>query len=190
MLHALSFHPKPSEFVVQALAQEIEDLKEKIKGLEEKLCDLSKENFDKLYELTLSIKGIGPATATALLMVTNGCQGFDNAKQLAKFLGVCPTQNESGSSIRGRGSLAKTGTKEVRTLLYMCARSAKRYNLACKDLYDRLRRKGKCHKVAMNAVCHKLVKQFFAIIKSKTPFDNQVFLDRVKKQEIPSNPKI
>ena len=183
LLHALSFHARPSEFVVTTLEQEIETLTQKIKKVEEQLCNLSQQNFDQLYKLSLSIKGIGPATATALLMVTNGCQGFQNAKQLAKFLGVCPTQNESGSSVKGRGSLAKTGTKEVRTLLYMGARSAKRYNPACKDLYERLRRKGKCHKVAMNAVCHKMVKQYFAVIKSGKPFDEQVYFQSLQKQE-------
>ena len=125
--------------------------------------------------------GIGPTTAAALLTETGGLTGFKNAKQLAKFLGVCPTQNESGKSIRGRGGIAKTGTKEIRTLLYMCARSAKRYNLSCKDLYERLRRKGKCHKVAMTAVCHKLVKQFFAVVKNETPFDNEYQLKKMNQ---------
>lgn len=183
MLHALSYHPQPCEFVVQSLEEEIEILKKKISNVEQKLCDVTQSSFEQMYQLTLSIKGIGTTTATALLMVTGGCEGFKNAKQLAKFLGVCPTQKESGTSLKGRGSIAKTGTKELRTLLYMCARSAKRYNLACKDLYERLRKKGKCHKVAMTAVCHKLVKQFFAIMKSGKSFDNQVFLDQMKKQE-------
>ena len=178
MLHALVYHARPSQFVIKSLEEEVKNLDQKIKGVEEKLCDLSEENFEELYELTLSIKGIGPTTATALLMATNGGMGFRNAKQLAKFLGVCPTQHESGSSVRGRGSIAKTGTKEIRSLLYMCARSAKRYNLACKDLYERLRQKGKCHKVAMNAVSHKLIKQFFAIVKSKLPFDNEYHLSK------------
>ncbi len=177
-LHAISFHPKPCSFVVQSIKQNIANLEVNIKGIEEKLCDLSEENFNKLYELAITIKGIGKTTATALLVATNGCSGFKSSKQLAKFLGVCPTQNESGSSVRGRGSLAKTGAKEIRALLYMCARVAKRFNLTCKDLYERLRRKGKGHKVAMNAVAHKLVKQFYAVITTKTSFDNEFHIKK------------
>lgn len=172
-LHALQYHAKPADFVVGLLSQNLNHFKAQIKQIEEKLCQISEENFQRLYQLALTVKGIGPATAVALLMITNGCQGFENAKQLAKFLGVCPTQKESGSSIRFRGSMAKTGDPSVRALLYMGARSAKRYNLACKDLYERLRAKGKCHKVAMNAVCHKMVKQFFAVITKEIPFDNE-----------------
>jgi len=54
----------------------------------------------------------------------------------------------------------------------MAARSARKYNLACKAIYDRLRLKGKPHKVAMMAVVHKLTKQVFAVVKNETPFDN------------------
>lgn len=172
-LHAISFHAQPLAFVLHMLEQNQQRLQEQIKQVEQQLCQLSEAHFEQLYQLALTIKGIGPATATALLTITNGCTGFDNAKQLAKFIGVCPTQNESGISIRSRGAMAKTGEGEIRALLYMGARSAKRYNLACKDLYDRLRTKGKCHKVAMNAVCHKLVKQFFAVITKQQAFDNE-----------------
>jgi len=172
-LHALSFHACPSAFVVAELEADKSYLEAKIQKIETQLCDLSAESFDDLYELAISIKGIGKATATALLMATNGCTNFDNVKQLAKFLGVCPTQNESGKSVRGRRGLAKTGAKEVRALLYMCARSARRFNLVCKDLYERLRSRGKCHQVAMNAVSHKLVKQFFAVVTKRVPFDNE-----------------
>lgn len=180
-LHALEFHVAPMPYVQQSLSNNLAYFERQIAEIEGKLCDLSKENFDKLYDLALSVKGIGPSTAMALLIVTNGCQGFQNAKQLAKFLGICPTQNESGSSVRSRGSMAKTGEADVRSLLYMGARSAKRYNLACKDLYDRLRTKGKCHKVAMNAVAHKLVKQFFAVVTKQKTFDNEWCLKTQKK---------
>lgn len=177
-LHALSFHAQPSDFVVAELEEDKNYLDAKIEKIEAQLCNLSAESFDDLYKLALSIKGIGPATATALLIATNGCTNFDNVKQLAKFLGVCPTQNESGKSIRGRRSLAKTGAKEVRALLYMAARSARKFNLVCKDLYERLRSRGKCHQVAMNAVSHKLVKQFFVVVTKQVPFDNEYELNK------------
>jgi len=54
----------------------------------------------------------------------------------------------------------------------MCTRSAIRYNLACKALYERLRAKGKPYKVALVAVMHKLVKQLFACVKKQVAFDN------------------
>lgn len=177
-LHALSFHPFPSDIVINQLEAQAAILEKNIETIKQQLCTLSEESFDELYKFALTVKGIGPAIATALLNVTNGCSGFKNAKQLAKFIGVCPTQKESGKS-KGRGNMAKTGESRVRALLYMGARSAKRYNLECKDLYERLRSRGKCHKVAMNAVCHKLVRQFFAVVTKKEEFDNEFQLKKM-----------
>ena len=71
-------------------------------------------------------------------------------------------------------SVVKSGNGLLKATLYMAAPSARKYNLACKDIYDRLRMKGKTHKVAMMAVVHKLIKQVFAVVKNETPFNNLV----------------
>ena len=177
-LHALQQHPVPSPIALMELTDTIEFFTKKIDRLISQICDLNEEEFKELHELATSVKGIGPAIATSLLTLTNGCKNFQNVKQLAKFLGVCPTQNESGTSLKMRGKIAKTGSSEARALLYMGARAAKLHNLACKELYERLKAKGKCHKVAMCAVSHRLVRQFFAVVTSKIPFDNEYHLKR------------
>ncbi|MEZ5038520.1 MAG: hypothetical protein R2828_01450 [Saprospiraceae bacterium] len=64
----------------------------------------------------------------------------------------------------------------IRAMLYMGARSAKRFNQPCKELYERLKSRGKGHKVAMVAVCNKLVRQLFAVVKSDIPFDKDYHL--------------
>jgi len=124
------------------------------------------------------VKGIGPASAQALCTATNGLAGFESAKAVAKFVGIAPTQVQSGSSIRRRGHMARTGLGYVRGLLYMAARSARKYNLGCKALYERLRAKGKCHKVAMVAVMNKLVHQVFAVVKQDAKFVNGLGLPK------------
>jgi hypothetical protein len=48
----------------------------------------------------------------------------------------------------------------------MCALNAKSTNPACKELYDRLVTKGKNKKLALIAVCNKLLKQVFGVVKS------------------------
>lgn len=50
----------------------------------------------------------------------------------------------------------------------MCAMNAMETNQACKALYERLRAKGKTGKQGLIAVCNKLLKQVFAVIKSQT----------------------
>ena len=175
-LHALEFHVQPLDFVVQSLQQSLKLFDQQIKQTQQKLCQISEQTFKSAYHLVTSVVGVGPAIANAILVDTNAFQGFDNYKQLAKYVGVCPTQYESGTSLKRRGGISKTGDPALRGMLYMGARSAKRYNKACKELYDRLKGRGKCHKVAMLAVCNKMVRQMFAVVKSGVPFDNEYHL--------------
>lgn len=175
-LHALEFHVQPMDFVLQSLRESLQLCDRQMKQTQERICQISEQTFNQAYELVSSVVGVGPAIANAILVATNAFQDFDNYKQLAKYIGVCPTQFESGSSIKRRGGIAKTGDPSLRGLIYMGARSAKRYNQSCKMLYDRLKGKGKCHKVAMLAVCNKMVRQMFAVVKSGVPFDNEYHL--------------
>ena len=56
----------------------------------------------------------------------------------------------------------------IRGKLFMCHFSAKKMNAACQALFDRL--VGKNKKLALIAVCNKLLKQAFAIVKSGVPY--------------------
>lgn len=179
-LHALEFHVRPLDYVRDSLQEILALCRRQIQDTEQRLVTVSEECFDDAYELATSVVGVGPAIAQALLIATNGFREFGNAKQLSKFVGVCATQCESGSSIKKRGSISKTGDPNLRALLYMGARSAKRYNQPCKELYERLRGRGKCHKVAMLAVCNKMLRQVFAVVRSGVPFDNEYHLKMEK----------
>ena len=79
---------------------------------------------------------------------------------------LVPREYSSGKSIKGKVRISKKGGKQLRHILYMCALNAKSTNPACKALYDRLVAKGKNKKLAIIAVCNKLLKQVFAVVKS------------------------
>ncbi len=128
----------------------------------------------------VSVKGIGKKTAACLLLFTDSLRDFPTAKQLAKFIGIAPCVNESGGW-KGRSSISKRGNSLLRSLLYNCAKSAKRFNSDCKELYNRLREKGKPHKIAMIAVAHRLVRQVFATVKNKTMYEDG-FLQKNRKK--------
>jgi len=98
-----------------------------------------------------------------MIVATGGFTHFDNAKQLARFIGICPTYYQSGSSLNVRGGINRNGDSGLRSMLYVASWSAIRYNAACRELYHRLRSGGKPSKVALIAVANKLVRQAFAI---------------------------
>ena len=166
---------------IHALRTVLSTLEEQIKPLQKRLYDASKdEKFNEKKKLAMSVTGIGAKTAEAILLVTNGLDDFSNASKLAKFIGITPYSHQSGSSVRQKGRITKFGNSELRSLLYMCTVSAIKYNIACKNIYDRMRKNGKPHKVAAVAVMHKLIKQVFACVKNETMFDNEYHLKSTK----------
>ncbi len=53
----------------------------------------------------------------------------------------------------------------------MCSFNTSKFNKACRELYGRIVAKGKSKKLALIAVCNKLLKQAFAIAKSGLIYD-------------------
>lgn len=54
----------------------------------------------------------------------------------------------------------------------MCALNAKKTNAQCKAIYDRLVDKGKNKKAAIIAVCNKLLKLVFGVVKNRTRYQD------------------
>jgi hypothetical protein len=61
--------------------------------------------------------------------------------------------------VRGKTRINKMRGGVLRSKLFVCSFSAKRSNATCKALYERLVAKGKNGKLALIAVCNKLLKQ-------------------------------
>lgn len=162
---------KPSVFAYRSLKRSLRHLTKEIKDLESRLLELVKTEQQEQLTLLKSIPGLGTKTALFLIVITDGFNKFENARQLCSYVGITPTIRESGSSIRGRSRISKIGNRKLRNLLFLCAFSACRHNKACRDLYQRIIAKGKSKKLALVAVANKLLKQAFAIAKSRLPYD-------------------
>jgi len=180
-LHALSHQILFAPKVEAVLKETLTTVEQHIEQLEAELNDLSDDEHEQQLELITSVVGIGQKTANLLLTVTGGLQNFEHARQVSKFIGIVPYTHDSGTSVRIRGGITKKGNNVLRASLYMAARSAKRFNFACKELYERLRAKGKPHKVAMVAIMNKLIRQVFGVVKSNIEFDNLHYLIFQKK---------
>ena len=101
-----------------------------------------------------------------LIVFTQGFKHTHTYQQLISYAGLSPKEFTSGKSIRGKVRISKIGGKQLRHTLYMCALNAKATNAGCKELYDRLVAKGKNKKLAIIAVCNKLLKQVFGVVQS------------------------
>ena len=78
-----------------------------------------------------------------------------NRGEAAALAGLAPFNHNSGS-IRGKRAIFG-GRRALRSGLYMAALSAARYNPILSSFYQRLRAKGKPHKLALTAVMRKLL---------------------------------
>jgi transposase len=100
------------------------------------------------------IEGVGPRTAW-LVLAHMPELGQLNRRQVAALAGLAPWTRESGT-MKGMRCIGG-GRPEVRLALYMAALSAARCNPVLRDLYKRLRAKGKLGKVALTAVMRRLL---------------------------------
>ena len=170
LLSSLEPLPVKDKKCFNSLRQTITFLEKQIKYMQQEMEAVVSEVFDRQLKLLTTVKGIGVTLATALIITTGGFTYFDNAKQLSRFIGMCPTIEQSGTSINIRGHINRNGDETLRSMLYLAAWSASRYNTACRELYQRLRGRGKPGKLAMVAVANKLVRQAFAVVTSNTSY--------------------
>lgn len=101
-----------------------------------------------------SIRGAGP-----VLQATLACElpelGQLGGKAIAKLVGVAPLACDSGQW-RGR-RMIWGGRATVRSSLYMSALTAMRFEPGLRDVYQRLRARGKPAKVAIVAIMRKML---------------------------------
>ncbi len=162
--------PVKDKKCVQSLKQTMAFLEKQIKYMQQEMEEVVSEVFARQLKALTSIKGIGVALASALIIATGGFTYFDNAKQLSRFAGICPTIERSGTSINIRGHINRNGDENLRSMLYVAAWSASRHNKACRECYQRLRSNGKSGKLAMIAVANKLIRQAFAVVTSNSSY--------------------
>jgi transposase len=105
-------------------------------------------------QILRSIPGFGPVISAVLIgqMPELGCLG---EKQVAALAGLAPMNNDSGK-YSGKRSI-KGGRTWVRHLLYQAALVASNHNPALKSFAQRLKEKGKPHKLVLIAVARKLI---------------------------------
>lgn len=168
-LEVLPIVDKSAKHAVESIVAQLE---KQLRHLEKDLSEVTEKEFSKQLKLLTSIKGIGVALATSLIIATGGFTNFDNSKQLCRYLGLSPTYEQSGTSVNRHGHINKNGDPHLRGMLFIAAMPASRYNTACRETYTRLRANGKSGKVALIAVANKLVRQAFAVVRSGNTYED------------------
>lgn len=151
--------------VVKTIEAEMIKVKKKIKEL-----IATHEYLKRKHELLLSIPAVGEETAHLILSEIPNLDLFTEAKQLVAFAGLAPREIRSGTSVRGRTSLSKTGNSRIRRGLYMSAVVAMKWNPIVAKFSDRLLERGKPQMKVVGAAMRKLLHIIYGVLKSGKPF--------------------
>lgn len=157
--------------------------KEHLSKLETEIDALAKEVEE--YNIIKSIPGIGEKIAATIISEIGEIDRFNNPKKLVAFAGIDPSVFESGKFTATKNRITKRGSSRLRHALYMAVRCAIRdcrkkkttdevipRNKKMREFYDKKRKEGKPFKVAVIACVNKLLHWIFALLKSKTTFQD------------------
>jgi len=151
--------------VIEALENQIQELDQAAKALMQNHASMAPD-----LELAMTVDGVGPVVATAILAEAGNLRRFQRGRQLTAFLGLSPKRNESGTSVKGKTRMCKVGGKYVRPPLYMAAVALTRRGGPLGDFYRRLVAAGKPKKAALGALMRKLVLVVRAVIIQGKPY--------------------
>jgi transposase len=175
-VHSLEKVQVDNGLVIRSFRSIIKKLQEELTKLEQGLKGELALWQPELVALVGSVVGIGKRATSILIVSTQGFKTTGSYQQLISYAGLSPREYSSGTSIKGRSKICKNGGGQLRHTLYMCAMNAKKNNPGCKQLFDRLVAKGKNKKLAIIAVCNKLLKQVFAVVRSGVKYDKNYLL--------------
>lgn len=122
-------------------------------------------------KLLMSIPGIGPRTAEAVLAYTDDVERFGSSKEYCSYFGVVPKVDQSGDMKRV-GHITKHGPSVVRWLLCEAAWKSVRKSASLKAYYDRVVNGDvKRKKIAIVAVCRKILSIMRAMLSGGELFN-------------------
>jgi transposase len=122
-------------------------------------------------KLLMSIPGVGPRTAEAVLAFTDDVERFAGSKEYCGYFGVTPKLDESGNS-RHLGHISKKGPSVVRWVLCESSWKVVRYSKSMKNFYERVMAGQKSRKkIAIVAVARKLLSIMRAMLLTGAMFD-------------------
>lgn len=155
------------------------DIETHIQWLSNSMKDLDKEIEDFVEGMPVwkekdallqSVPGVGPVTSATMLGMLPEL-GKLNRQEIAALVGVAPVNKDSG---RKQGKRRVYGGRaDVRSVLYMAALAAKKFNPVIREFYERLIKQGKEKKVALTACMRKLLVILNAMMRTNQKWRTQ-----------------
>jgi transposase len=131
------------------------------------------DDFQQKDKILRSTPGVGPQTS-AMLLAQMPELGSLNRQEVAALAGLAPWDRASGKWL-GKGHIWG-GRKDVRSILYMAALSARNCNPVIRRFAQRLEEEGKAFKVVITACMRKLLIILNTMIRNQTLWTEEIIL--------------
>ncbi len=160
--------------IFELLSQEKDEIEAQINSLLYNKIELIDASISNIK----TIPGVSDKTISAVLGECGDIKRFTSAKAFIAYLGLYPTQYQSGNSM-SVGRLAKRGIPIAKHALYMAAVASVRHNKELNKVFHDKISAGKSKKEALIIVSKKLATIIYSLFKYNKPYEpKRVFIPR------------
>ena len=156
-----------ASFQIRTMVSQVEFLNATIAKVGKEVASL----LGKVEPNITTIPGVSTTTGAQIVAEIGDVKRFRNAASIVKYAGLNSGVDESGKYSAEGVPITKHGSPYLRRSLWLAANRARQYDPRLKEYYDKLRRKGKPHRVAVTAVARKLCHVVYAVMRDGKPYD-------------------
>ena len=135
--HATPHLPGELKVALAPLVEVVTTLTQKIREMDRAMAKIAKERYPIAVWLQEEIRGVGPVTSLAYVLVIEEPERFRKSRDVGPYFGAVPKRRQSGERAPELG-ITKAGDRLVRALAVQCAQ----YMLGAHGIDSDLRRWG------------------------------------------------
>ena len=156
-----------ASFQIRTMVSQVEFLNATIAKVEKEVASL----LEKVEPNITTIPGVSTTTGAQIVAEIGDVKRFRNAASIVKYAGLNSGVDESGKYSAEGVPITKHGSPYLRRSMWLAANRARQYDPKLREYYDKLRRRGKPHRVAVTAVARKLCHVVYAVMRDGEPYD-------------------
>lgn len=165
----VSFLTDAAHVEMRCLLAQIDLLEEQQQDVEMVVAEL----MEKIPQHITSIPGVGAITGAAILAEIGDVHRFESPEKLVAYAGIDASVHQSGQFEAKQMHMSKRGSPYLRLGLWQAASMSIIHNEELKIYYQKKRSEGKPHRVAIGALCRKLLVRIYVILKENRPYQTQ-----------------
>ena len=156
-----------ASFQIKTMVSRIEFLNATIAKVEREVEGL----LERIEPNITTIPGVSITTGAQIVAEIGDVKRFKNAASIVKYAGLNSGVDESGKFSAEGVPITKQGSPYLRRSLWLAANRARQFDPRLKAFYDKKRREGKPHRVAVTACARKLCHVVYAVMRDGEPYD-------------------